>query len=145
MYKTSNPPVKTRKSEYIADMKSRKPTIRFLNLVDDANLRVESIPAEEVLHRTNKRLLLNVIDVREYREFLVSHIELSKHISRGLLERDIEFHYPVLSEELIVYCSDGLRSTLAVDALLKMGYTKVRVMEGGFQAWKKAGGKICLA
>ena len=69
--------------------------------------------------------------------FLTSHIELSKHISRGVLERDIEFHYSDLSEELIVYCSDGLRSTLAADALLKMGYSNVRVMEGGFQAWKK--------
>ena len=126
-------------------MKNRKPTIRFLNLIDDAKLRVESIPAEEVLRRTNKRILLNLIDVREYREFLVSHIELAKHISRGILEREIEFHYPNLSDELIVYCSDGLRSTLAVDTLLKMGYTNVRVMDGGFKAWKKSGGKICLA
>ncbi len=126
-------------------MKYRKPTIRFLNMVDDARLQIEYIPASEVLRRTQKRIPLNLIDVREYREFLISHIELAKHISRGVLERDIEFHYPDLSEEIIVYCSDGLRSALAGNALMKMGYTNVFVMDGGFVAWKKAGGKICLA
>ena len=126
-------------------MKKRKPTIRFLNLIDDAKMRVEFVPAEDVVDKVRRRISLNLIDVREYREFLTSHIELAKHISRGVIERDIEFYYPDLSEELIVYCSDGLRSTLAADALLKMGYSHVRVMDGGFQAWKKAGGKICLA
>jgi len=126
-------------------MKNRKPTIRFLNLIDDALMRVESIPATEVVDKVRRRVSINLIDVREYREFLTSHIELAKHISRGVLERDIEFHYPDLTEELIVYCSDGLRSTLAADALQKMGYSNVRFMDGGFQAWKKAGGKICLA
>lgn len=126
-------------------MKYRKPTTRFLNMVDDARIRIEYISAVEVLRRTQKRIPLNLVDVREYREFLISHIELAKHISRGVLERDIEFHYTDLSEEIIVYCSDGLRSSLAGDALMKMGYTNVFVMEGGFAAWKKAGGKICLA
>ena len=126
-------------------MKKRKPTIRFLNLIDDAKMRVDFVPAEDVVDKVRRRISLNLIDVREYREFLTSHIELAKHISRGVIERDIEFYYPDLSEELIVYCSDGLRSTLAADALLKMGYSHVRVMDGGFQAWKKAGGKICLA
>lgn len=126
-------------------MKNRKPTIRFLNLIDDALMRVESIPAVEVVDKVRRRVPLNLIDVREYREFLTSHIELAKHISRGVLERDVEFYYPDLTEELIVYCSDGLRSTLAADALQKMGYSNVRFMDGGFQAWKKAGGKICLA
>ena len=126
-------------------MKNRKPTIRFLNLIDDAKMRVEFVSAAEVVDKVKRKISLNLIDVREYREFLTSHIELAKHISRGVLERDIEFHYSDLSEELIVYCSDGFRSTLAADALLKMGYSNVRVMDGGFQAWKKAGGKICLA
>lgn len=126
-------------------MKNRKPTIRFLNLIDDASMRVESIPATEVVDKVRRRVSINLIDVREYREFLTSHIELAKHISRGVLERDVEFHYPDLTEELIVYCSDGLRSTLAADALQKMGYSNVRFMDGGFQAWKRAGGKICLA
>ena len=126
-------------------MKNRKPTIRFLNLIDDALMRVESIPATEVVDKVRRRVSINLIDVREYREFLTSHIELAKHISRGVLERDVEFHYPDLTEDLIVYCSDGLRSTLAADALQKMGYSNVRFMDGGFQAWKRAGGKICLA
>ena len=33
-------------------------------------------------------------------KFLTSHIELAKHISRGVLERDIEFHYSDLSRRI---------------------------------------------
>ena len=72
-------------------------------------------------------------------------IEHSKHISRGVLEREIEFHYPNLSEEIIVYCSDGLRSILAADSLIKMGYEDIKVIRDGFSGWKNSGGKICLA
>ena len=131
--------------EFVPMRKTRKPTIRFLNLIDDASTRVEFIEASEMVKRIARRELLNMIDVREYREFLNSHIEHCKHISKGVLERDIEFHYPELSAEIILYCSDGLRSILAGDALLKMGYSNIRVLQGGFQAWKEAGGKICLA
>jgi rhodanese-related sulfurtransferase len=125
--------------------KTRKPTIRFLNLIDDASMRVDFIEADEMVRRIGRRELLNMIDVREYREFLNSHIEHCKHISKGVLERDVEFHYPDLTVEIIVYCSDGLRSTLAGDALLNMGYSNIKVLRGGFEAWKQAGGKICLA
>lgn len=125
--------------------KTRKPTIRFLNLIDDASMRVEFVEAEQLVKRVARRELPNLIDVREYREFLNSHIEHSKHISRGVLERDVEFHYPDLTVEVIVYCSDGLRGILAGDTLLNMGYSNVKVLRGGFEAWKQAGGKICLA
>ena len=106
-------------------------------------MRAESIPAADAVDKVRRRISLNPIDVREYREFLTSHIELAKHISRGVLERDIEFHYPDLSEELIVYCSDGLRSTLTRMHCSKWGIL-TSAMDGGFQAWKKAYGKILL-
>ncbi len=125
--------------------KARKPTIRFLNLIDDALLRVSFIDPEEVVKRVQRQELLNLVDVRTYREFLTSHIEHSKHISRGVLEREIEFHYQNLSEEIIVYCSDGFRSILAADSLMKMGYENIKVIQDGFTGWKNAGGKICLA
>ena len=125
--------------------KTRKPTTRFLNLIDDALLRVTFIEPDIVVKRVRRQELLNLVDVREYREFLNSHIEHSKHISRGVLEREIEFHYPNLSEEIIVYCSDGLRSVLAADSLIKMGYEDIKVIRDGFSGWKNSGGKICLA
>lgn len=126
-------------------MALRKPTTRFLNLIDDAKLRIQEIPVEDVLYRFQKRALLNLVDVREYREFLGSHIENCRHISRGVLERQIEVYFKELDTEIILYSQDGYRSALAADALQKMGYSNVYSMAGGYRAWKNLGGPICLA
>lgn len=125
-------------------MKAKEHSVRFLNLVDDAKTRVQEIEPAEVIRRKKKGELLNLIDVREYKEFLDSHIEHSKHISKGVLERDIHLHFRDENEELILYCSGGYRSILAADNLQKMGYTKVLSMTGGFRGWKLAGGDICI-
>lgn len=124
--------------------KKKKHSVRFLNLVDDARVRVQEIPAETVLRRFKKGEVLHLIDVREYREYLGGHIERCRHISKGILERDVENFYPHLDQEIILYCQGGYRSTLAADALQKMGYSNVYSMAGGFRAWKGHSGPISL-
>ena len=124
--------------------KKPKHSVRFLNLVDDAKTRITEISAEDVLRRFRKGEAMNLIDVREYREYLLSHIGNSLHIGKGIIERDIEQHYRNLEDELILYCGGGFRSALAADALQRMGYTNVRSMAGGFRAWKDLGGPISL-
>ena len=125
--------------------KSKKHSIRFLNLVDDAKTRIQEIAVERVLERFNRGDSLQLIDVREYQEYLLSHIENARHISKGLLERDIEEHYKDLDEELILYCGGGYRSALAADALQQMGYSNVYSMAGGYRSWKAKAGPITLA
>ena len=123
-------------------MAQPKHSTRFLNLVDDAKTRIREITLEKLLHDRNKGKVLNIIDVREEREFLISHIPAARHIGKGVLERDIEKWYRNLNEEMILYCGGGYRSALAADALQKMGYTNVLSMAGGFREWKKQGGPI---
>ena len=124
--------------------KKKKHSIRFLNLVDDARVRVQEISAETVLRRFRKGESLYLIDVREYKEFLGGHIEKCRHISKGILERDVEYFYPHLDQEIILYCQGGFRSILAADAIQKMGYSNVHSMAGGFRAWKENSGPISL-
>jgi rhodanese-related sulfurtransferase len=119
-------------------------SIRFLNLVDDAKTRIKEVNVEHVLDRFKRGESIQLIDVREKKEFLLSHIGTSRHISKGLLERDIEQHYKDLDEELILYCGGGYRSALAADALQKMGYSNVYSMAGGYRAWKLNAGPISL-
>ena len=119
-------------------------SIRFLNLVDDAKMRIEEIPCETVLRRFKKGIPMNIIDIRDFREYLGGHIQGCRHISRGILERDIDFFYPHLDQELILYCDEGYRSALAADSLLKMGYQSVFSMSGGWNGWKKMSGPISL-
>ena len=86
-----------------------------------------------------------LVDCRTEREYLLSHIENARHLGKGVIERDIEQFYKDLDEEIILYCGGGYRSALAADNLMKMGYTRVYSMDGGFKAWKKAGGVISIA
>ena len=123
-------------------MAEPKHSTRFLNLVDDAKTRIREITVEKLLQDRNKGKALNIIDVREEREYLISHIPAARHIGKGVLERDIEKWYRNLNEEMILYCGGGYRSALAADALQKMGYTNVLSMAGGFREWKRQGGPI---
>lgn len=51
---------------------------------------------------------------------------------------------PIFQEDkkFIFYCAGGLRSALATKTAKDMGLKPVAHIEGGFAAWKKAGGVI---
>ena len=64
------------------------------------------------------------------------------HLSKGIIERDIERTIPEKGAKMVLYCGGGFRSALAADNLQKMGYTNVKSMNGGFCGWRDAGFKI---
>ena len=82
---------------------------------------------------------LNLIDVREDNEWEAGHLPSALHLGRGVIERDIEQHFPDFDTELILYCGGGYRSALTAESLQKMGYTNVISMDGGFRGWSEAG------
>jgi rhodanese-related sulfurtransferase len=61
------------------------------------------------------------------------------HLSRGIIERDIETQYPDKETPLVLYCGGGFRSALVADNLRKMGYTKAISLDGGWKALKESG------
>jgi rhodanese-related sulfurtransferase len=79
-----------------------------------------------------------IIDVREESEFGAGHIPGAVHLSKGVIERDIETAFPNLDTELFLYCGGGYRSALASDNLQKMGYTNVTSVDGGWRGWTDA-------
>jgi len=112
----------------------------FLELVKEATANVREISVAETRERMKNEATL--IDVREDNEFAASHAAGAEHIGRGVIERDIVAKHPDKSEELILYCGGGYRSALAAVNLLKMGYTDVWSMTGGWSAWKDAGAPL---
>jgi rhodanese-related sulfurtransferase len=106
----------------------------FLAIVNDAKGRIHEIDIEEY-----KRLLAageagQLIDVREDHEFAAAHAAGAMHLSKGVIERDIETTFPDKSTRLILYCGGGYRSALATDNIQKMGYRNVLSLDGGWRA-----------
>lgn len=108
-----------------------------------------NLPAVEIAIQNSSQL---IIDVREPEEFALGHIENAINIPRGVLEFRTDSNYPGVIESLsnksaniVLYCRSGGRSALAAQSLLKLGYTSVVSMAGGFIAWQEANLPVCLS
>lgn len=112
---------------------------RFLQLVDEARARVREIDASTVQERMARRDSFHLLDVREESEFAAGHLPGAHHLSKGILERDIEHAIPDPDAEIVLYCGGGYRSVLAADALQRMGYRRVRSLAGGWRGWTDQG------
>ena len=111
----------------------------FLALVEEAKKRVKECTIAEVKARLDRGERFQLVDVREDHEFALDHARGSRHIGRGVLERDVETLIPEKAAPIVLYCGGGFRSALAAENLLKMGYTNVLSMAGGMRAWREAG------
>lgn len=117
------------------------------DLVKEALRQIPEVDAHELVAMTEAREHPRplVIDIREADERARGYIPGSVFIPRGVLERDIEktgFGHHVSDDELdhpvVLYCAGGNRSALAAESLVRMGFTRVFSLEGGFKAWGDA-------
>jgi rhodanese-related sulfurtransferase len=108
----------------------------FLNLVNDAKTRVKECTVDDVKARLDRGDRFHLIDVREESEYAAGHIPGAVHLSKGIIERDVEQKYPDKNAPLVLYCGGGFRSALSADNLRKMGYTNVISMDGGMRGWR---------
>jgi rhodanese-related sulfurtransferase len=112
---------------------------RFLKIVEDSRQRITEVTLSDVKPRLDRGEKFHLVDVREESEWAKGHLPGATHLGKGIIERDIEKAIPDTDAEIILYCGGGYRSALAADNLQKMGYTRVKSMDGGFRAWKEAG------
>ena len=109
----------------------------FLNLVNDAKSRIKQIDVEQYKSMPKGGHVL--VDVREDNEWAAGHAAGAVHLSKGIIERDIEKQIPDKSAKIVLYCGGGFRSALVADALQKMGYENPISLDGGWRAWNEAG------
>lgn len=110
---------------------------RFQKLVAQAKQHITEISAADARNEAEGGKAV-LIDVREESDWREGHAEGAKHLSRGVIELEIEEEIPDLQEPIICYCGGGSRSALVAESLQKMGYENVRSMAGGLRAWKEA-------
>lgn len=111
----------------------------FLALVQEAKTRVHEIDIDEYKRMRAAGAAGQLIDVRDDNEFEAAHAQGAVHLSKGIIERDIEKTFPERNTKLVLYCGGGFRSALAADNLQKMGYTNVISLDGGWRAIEASG------
>jgi len=111
----------------------------FLALVQDAKQRIRQTTVTELNQRLEAKEEFLLIDVREDHEWAAGRIPGAIHLSKGIIERDIEEKCPNRGTEILLYCGGGYRSALVADNLQKMGYQGVVSVDGGFRGWAAAG------
>ncbi len=123
-------------------------SVGYKELVAEAEEQVESISADEAIveHSSADVVLVDLRDVREVKR--EGKIPAAFHCPRGLLEFWIDpespYHNTIFAEDkrFIFYCNLGWRSALAADIAQLMGLENVCHIDGGFEAWKEAGGVV---
>jgi rhodanese-related sulfurtransferase len=111
----------------------------FLAIAQDAKSRVHEIDIEEYKRLREAGEAGQLVDVREDHEWDAAHAAEAIHLSKGIIERDIEKTFPDKSTRLVLYCGGGYRSALATDSLQKMGYSNILSLDGGWRAIEPSG------
>ncbi len=118
------------------------------DLVDEANAVIETIPTAEAIAIAGRDdvVFVDLRDVRELeREGLIPG---SFHATRGMIEFWIDPSSPYFKgifgsgKRFVFYCQSGWRSALTTRTVQEMGLAPVAHIEGGFRAWKEAGGPV---
>ncbi|KAF1711379.1 sulfurtransferase [Pseudoxanthomonas kalamensis DSM 18571] len=122
-------------------------TLQVSDLVAQARAEIREIsPAQLAAEGLESATL---VDVREAAEYATGHLPGAVNIPRGLIEFQIEalpaggcVTDPALSAKdrpLLLYCLSGGRSALAARNLQLLGFTAVKSLDGGINAWRAAG------
>ncbi|MBG99543.1 MAG: sulfurtransferase [Solibacterales bacterium] len=109
---------------------------RFLRFVEEAKGVIKETSVSDVQQDLDRGGDFLLIDTREESEWVAGHAKGAIHLSKGIIERDIETAVPDTSRKIVLYCGGGYRSALAADALQKMGYSNVYSLAGGWRAWR---------
>jgi rhodanese-related sulfurtransferase len=120
-------------------------TQHIADMIASARLLIKSTSVAEAaeLQRLDAAVL---IDLRGFRELQkIGLIPDAFHAPRGMLEfwadPDSPYHRSIFhtDKKLILFCTSGLRSALAVRTLQDMGMDNVLDMQGGITEWKMQG------
>ncbi|MGD0879800.1 MAG: molybdopterin-synthase adenylyltransferase MoeB [Anaerolineales bacterium] len=93
------------------------------------------ISASDLALRLQNGEKLRLIDVREPHELAISSLPGEENIPLGQLAA----HLSELdsTQEIVLFCKTGARSTRALELLTSAGFKKVKNLQGGINAWAR--------
>lgn len=82
------------------------------------------------------QLDVDVVDVRDHREWSAGHIPGARHIPLEQLRADPEAY--LAHKPILFICARGARSLTAAKLAERFGYAQIYNLDGGTEAWAKA-------
>jgi sulfur dioxygenase len=159
--KAFNPRLQVKSVEEFADLMSnlKLPNPKMMDVAVPANMKV-GLPQEEIARRgwavtaQEAQRMVGLSDVA-----LIDLRERSEWERHGEIAGSLHVPYPSLDEnirvggilyelakstgkKLLFYCAFGERSAMAAQAAQDAGLTAACHLDGGLDAWKKAGGQL---
>ena len=105
---------------------------------EQARARVTQI-GPELLRDAIAREAPLLLDVDQSDAYARGHVPGAAWLCRSRLEQTIGAAAGDKRRGIVVTCGDGIASSLAAATLGALGYTSVRVLDGGTRAWEAAG------
>jgi len=111
----------------------------FLEKAQKNITNIDTQTLQTLLKKDKNTILL---DIRTQQEIdglggSIAHVQ-HIHIPRGWLEFRIAEAVKDKNTPIVVYCGTNMRSPVATQTLMQMGYTQVKNYQDGYAAWKKA-------
>ncbi len=98
---------------------------------------MQTITAEELKSRLDRNEQINLVDVREPDEHAAFNIGGVLLPLAQVMGMQVDAIDDLKNEEVICYCRSGMRSTQASLMLETMGFTNVKNLTGGMNAWQE--------
>ena len=96
---------------------------------------IETINTHELKNLLDNEPHLCLIDVREQEEWDIAHIPGAVHIPKGELVAKIDAYMADKNHPIYLHCKGGVRSAIAAQWLMEMGYQHVYSVDGGISDW----------
>ena len=97
---------------------------------------MDEITPQELKSRLDRNDRPVLVDVRDDWETKLCRLDNALHIPMEELEFRTDELNPV--DDIVVYCHHGVRSAAVADYLRRLGFTRVRNLSGGLDAWARA-------
>ena len=159
--KAFNPRLQVRSVEEFVDLMNnlKLPNPKMMDVAVPANMKI-GLAQDEIVRRgcaVTAQEARHLIDLSEV--MLIDLRECSERERHGEIAGSMHVPYPSLQENirrggilyelarstgkrLLFYCAYGERSAMAVQAAQEAGLTASSHIDGGLDAWKKAGGQL---
>jgi len=125
-----------------------KITKGIAQLCAEAEAEIETWPVDKAMEHLEDDAVV-FVDLRDVRElWREGTVPGALHVPRGMLEFWVDPESPYARDifqsgkRFVFFCAMDRRSALATKAVQDMGLAPVCHLEGGFTAWREAGGEV---